>query len=154
MAMNEVLSIQGDLGAKQVLTWDTKTLAWQEGDLSKSWPLGELEEVKLHHYVGSLTINATFKDGKELVLLRGSQGLARQYQQFCQAINDHLQDKTTTIHEQEAADRCPKCSRFYPDPARPICPRCLDKRSLSKRVLGLVPPYLKQIVLMVALMLA
>ena len=33
-------------------------------------------------------------------------------------------------------------------------PRCLDRRSLFKRVLGLTPPYSKLIAVMIALMLA
>ncbi len=155
VAMDDLLSIQGDLGGlKQVLTYQDGVLTWKEGENTRSWQEEELETVKLHHYVGSLTINAKLKDGQELVLLRGSQGLARQYQMFAQTINNRLQGKDDRAYAKEVADRCPKCQRYYADPARPICLRCLDRRSLSKRVLGLAPPYLRQIALMILLMLA
>lgn len=155
MTSKDSPAIYGDLDSQvQELTWDTGILTWREGDKGRTWSAAELEKVKLHHYVGSLTVNAVLQDGQELVLLRGSQGLARQYQMFVQRVNGDLQGKSEERQQEDPGDRCPKCQRFYPDPARPVCPRCLDKRSLTKRVMGLAPPYLKEILLIVALMLS
>lgn len=153
MALKEVLSIQGDIaGIEQTLQWTDNALTWREGGKVQTWPAKDLANLKVHHYVGGLTVNANFKDEQELVLLRGSQGLARQYQMFTQKVNYDLEGKTEAIKDDEPVDRCPKCNLLYPDPARPVCPKCLDKRSLTKRVLSLTPPYFAEIALMVVLM--
>ncbi len=36
---------------------------------------------------------------------------------------------------------CPKCGGRYPDPARKICPRCMDKKGLLKRLLPFAKGY-------------
>lgn len=43
---------------------------------------------------------------------------------------------------------CPKCGKRYPDPARKICPGCMDKRTVFWRVLGYFKPYVPHFVLM------
>lgn len=42
---------------------------------------------------------------------------------------------------------CPKCGKRYPDPARKICPDCMDKRAVFFRVLHYFKPYLPQFIL-------
>ncbi len=43
---------------------------------------------------------------------------------------------------------CPKCGKRYPDPARKICPGCMDKRTVFLRVLGYFKPYIPHFALM------
>lgn len=154
MQVDDLQILTSDLQAdRQTLRWQHNRLFWQDGDQSLSWDASELKELRVHHYVSSITLHAEFKDGEELVLLRGSLGQARHYQAFSQQINNYVQGKTAQVNWDEVVDRCPKCNLHYPDAAHPVCPRCLDRRSLFRRVLGLTPPYAKQIGLMVVLML-
>ncbi len=152
--MAEIHPIIGDLGKeKQTLSWENDTLIYQEGTFTQSWELNSLQELKVQHLVGSIMLLGKIDD-TEIVLLRGSLGQAREYQVFAQTVNTEITGKTQESRWDQIDDRCPKCNRLYPDPARPVCPRCLDKRSLFKRVLALTPPYSKKIALMVFLMIS
>ena len=152
--MAEIHPIIGDLGkGKQTLSWENDTLIYQEGTFTQSWELDSLQELKVQHLVGSIMLLGKIDD-TEIVLLRGSLGQAREYQVFAQTVNTEITGKTQESRWDQIDDRCPKCNRLYPDPARPVCPRCLDKRSLFKRVLALTPPYSKKIALMVFLMIS
>lgn len=154
MELAEIHPIIGDLGKeKQTLSWENDTLIYQEGTFTQSWELDSLQELKVQHLVGSIMLLGKIDD-TEIVLLRGSLGQAREYQVFAQTVNTEITGKTQESRWDQIDDRCPKCNRLYPDPARPVCPRCLDKRSLFKRVLALTPPYSKKIALMVFLMIS
>ena len=48
---------------------------------------------------------------------------------------------------------CPKCGTRYPEPDRKICPKCMDRMSLSWRLLGFFKNYRKRILLVMAVML-
>ena len=154
MELAEIHPIIGDLGKeKQILSCEDNTLIYQEGTQIQTWELDSLQELKVHHLVGSIMLLAK-TENDEIVLLRGSLGQAREYQIFAQAVNSKITGRSGESRWDHIDDRCPKCNRLYPDPARPVCPRCLDKRSLFKRVLSLTPPYGKEIALMVFLMIS
>lgn len=150
----EIPLIRGDLdGQEQVLSFKDDVLHWQAGSDAKAWPLAELKELVVHYYVGTVALNAVFQDETELIMLRGSLGNGSAYQDFAQRVNALVRGTEAEIKERRQ-DRCSKCNRLYPDPKRPVCPRCLDRRSLFKRVLSLTPPYAKLISVMIMLMLA
>ncbi len=152
--MKEIYEIRSDMDQnEQILRFINGELHWIDGAVVKTWPLHELKRLKVHHYVGTVALNALFADESEIVLLRGSLGNGWLYQDFAQKVNNLLTGTEAETRELRR-DRCPKCDRMYPDPRRPVCPRCLDRRSLFKRVLGLTPPYSKLIAVMIALMLA
>ena len=48
---------------------------------------------------------------------------------------------------------CPKCGTRFPEPARKLCPKCMDRISLSWRLLGYFTNYRKRILLILAIML-
>ncbi|MFY9494987.1 MAG: ABC transporter transmembrane domain-containing protein [Limnochordia bacterium] len=152
--MAEIPLVRGDLdGSEQTLSIRDNVLRWDDGENVKNWPLTEVKELEVRHYVGTVALSAVFVDDTELILLRGSLGNRSFYQDFAQTVNAQIKGTEAELREHRQ-DRCPKCNRLYPDPVRPICPKCLDKRSLFKRVLGLTPPYAKWVALMVVLMLA
>lgn len=43
---------------------------------------------------------------------------------------------------------CPKCGAIYPDRARKICPKCMDRRTVFFRMLSYFKPYTARIVVM------
>lgn len=151
--MAETSFLESDLG-QETLRLENEHLFWANAHLVKTWPLQEIKALRVYYYVGSVALQAEFEDGSEMVLLRGLQGRGRQYQAFARRINSLLQGHTEARSWAEPQERCPKCGRLYPDPIRPICPRCLDRRSLFGRVLGLMPPYAPWVALIIVLMLA
>lgn len=152
--MGEISLVRGDLDASnQLVSFEDGLLCWEEGPNRKEWRLEEIKELKVHYYVGTVALNALFTDESELVLLRGSLGNGAVYQDFAQRVNGLIRGTKAEIKGRRQ-DRCPKCNRLYPDPRRPVCPKCLDRRSLFKRVLSFTPPHAKQIALMIVLMLA
>jgi ATP-binding cassette subfamily B protein len=56
-------------------------------------------------------------------------------------------------NNQEEEIFCPKCGSPYPDTNRKVCPKCMDKRSITKRLLGFFKYYYKNIFIFFALML-
>ncbi len=50
--------------------------------------------------------------------------------------------------ENEEEAFCPKCGTLYPDPARKVCPKCMDKRSIFFKTLGYFKPYKWKIAVM------
>ena len=54
----------------------------------------------------------------------------------------------------EQVRSCPRCGRAFPDPERPVCPHCLDKRSLFLRVLSYLRGYGGLVTVIVVFMVA
>jgi len=49
---------------------------------------------------------------------------------------------------------CPKCGTRYPEPERKLCLKCLDKVSISKRLMGFFRFYLKKVIIVMIVMIA
>lgn len=43
---------------------------------------------------------------------------------------------------------CPKCGMIYQDQERKVCPKCMDKKSILRRVISYFEPYKKRLVVM------
>ena len=76
------------------------------------------------------------KSRPNIPIARFSLGFAEKFEKFCdrlnkthrnQPIDDSLLDQVQLI--------CPTCNQPYPDPNRPVCPRCLDRRSIFDRLM-------------------
>ena len=57
------------------------------------------------------------------------------------------------LHIEDHSTNCPNCGMKYPDEHRSVCPKCMDKGSLMKRLLQMLKPYRWQIVFMLTGML-
>ncbi|NLM38615.1 MAG: hypothetical protein GX205_01005, partial [Firmicutes bacterium] len=152
--MQEGFSVRGDLQNNAELRLQGGQLILEQDGLQKTWNLKDFSKIRLEHLVGSLVLLGTESEsGQEVVLLRGSLGQAKLYQKFAALATSEITGKPVEERDRDNEDICPKCGRLYPDPGHPICPKCLDRRSLTKRVLGMTPPYLGSIVVIVVLML-
>ncbi|HHV96018.1 MAG TPA: ABC transporter ATP-binding protein [Clostridiaceae bacterium] len=49
---------------------------------------------------------------------------------------------------------CPKCGTRYPEPERKLCPKCMDKISITRRLLSFFVHYRKKVVIIFITMLA
>lgn len=123
-----------------------------EMELVEKYELESLSGLRCEYFVGSIAVIAKSGD-VERILCRASMAKGADLNSFCRLVT-HLIEKSELPEEEKQRDeRCPKCGRLYPDPSRPVCPNCIDKRTLFKRVLGLTPKYKKQITAIVTIML-
>lgn len=152
--MSDSFSIKGDLLGNAELQLESRSLTLSDGSEVQTWGIETFSKLRVQHMVGSISlVGAMTGSDEELVLLRGSLGQAKAYQKFAEKVNAEITGEPVEQRGRQTEDQCPKCGLLYPDPASPICPKCLDKRSLTKRVLSLTPPYLKQIVTIIVLMI-
>lgn len=49
---------------------------------------------------------------------------------------------------------CPKCGTRYPEPERKLCPKCMDRISITRRLLGFFAHYRKKVAIILITMLA
>ncbi|MCD7804054.1 MAG: ABC transporter ATP-binding protein/permease [Oscillospiraceae bacterium] len=77
-------------------------------------------------------------DRENILIARFSIGYCEKFERFCERLNmthrheeidDTLLDQKNTV--------CPICHQPYPNPNRPVCPRCVDKRSIFMKLMGL-----------------
>lgn len=99
-------------------------------------PMGEPMGFAGGHFGG---FNAGYEKGRENILIaRFSVGFAEKFERFCERLNQiHRGETPDDSLLKNTATVCPTCGQPYPDPNRPICPNCVDRKSVFKRLLGM-----------------
>ncbi|MBR1723622.1 MAG: ABC transporter ATP-binding protein, partial [Ruminococcus sp.] len=100
------------------------------------YSLSELRELYVYRYANSATLILKRTDGKETPIARFSIGFSDKFEKFSDRFNKTLKNKEIddTLLD-SIKTHCPVCGEPYPDPNRPVCPRCVDRRSVFKRLL-------------------
>ena len=84
-------------------------------------------------------------DGVETELFRFTNTCRHDANVLCDAygslLRDGKVDEEKFRKETEANHYCPKCGMRYPDPERKVCPKCMDKVRLVKRLGGMFVRY-------------
>lgn len=102
----------------------------------KEYSLKDAGRLYVYRYINSAALILELADGQEIPVARFSIGFCDKFEKFCdrfgktllhEEIDDTLLDSIKT--------HCPKCGEPYPDPNRPVCPRCVDRRSVFKRLI-------------------
>ena len=75
---------------------------------------------------------------EEFLIAQFSVGFSDKFEKFAQRVlltkkNEKIDDSLLDAMK----THCPKCHMPYPDPNRPVCPRCVDKRSVFKRLMSM-----------------
>ena len=106
-------------------------------------PLRDIEYVTAEFLVGSGVLEVGV-GGKVVELLHYTHSLAKRYTKVAKAL-EHL-SKGEEIPEADLDDdrRCPTCGRFLPDGTK-VCPACIDKAQILKRLLSLTRPYWRKL---------
>ena len=78
----------------------------------------------------------------EEILLLFSAGCLTHVERLVKAVKN-LQEGVDPLREILTDEElfCPKCGSRYPDPERKLCPKCLDKVSITRRLLGFFKNY-------------
>lgn len=104
----------------------------------EEYPLAGIAEMYVDRYAYSARLMIKNMDGEEFAVARFSLGFADKFEKFSQRVclvakgeqpDDSLLEGVKT--------HCPICGEPFPDPNRPVCPRCVDRRSVFKRLLGM-----------------
>lgn len=105
-----------------------------------SVPLKTITEVKTHPLVGAGVLEATV-DGSPVELLRYSNALVGKFNRVAKLLDAEVKgEELPPESELEERARCPKCKRILPEFTN-VCPACLDRRQVIKRLANYFAPY-------------
>ena len=116
-------------------------------------PLTELHELRTEKLLS--TGRLISDDGaEERLLLLFSVGHMAYAERLMKAIQN-LRDGKNPMEDVQADEElfCPKCGTRYPEPARKICPKCMDKMSITWRLMGFFKHYKTKVAAVVLVML-
>ena len=102
----------------------------------EEYPMESIRRMYVDRYADSARLMIEPKEGEDFPAARFSLGFADKFEKFCDRVNK-------TVNGEEIDDtllegiktHCPVCGERYPDPNRPVCPRCVDRRSVFIRLL-------------------
>ena len=119
----------------------------------ESIPIGDIDRLKTEKYVSTAALIAE-KDGEDSLIIRFSIGGLPGFDDFSRAFE--AQKKGESVEEVvrgfKGAQYCPRCGARYPD-GRGICPNCIDKTSVVKRLFSFFGRYKGKVALIVLAML-
>jgi len=102
-------------------------------------PLKDISEVNAEFLVGSGVLEVGV-DGKVIDLLHYTHSLAPRFTRVARALEYLSRNEEIPPAKEEDSKRCDKCGRLLPDGSK-VCPACVNKAAVMKRLLGLTKPY-------------
>lgn len=100
------------------------------------YPISGIEEMYVDRYTNSARLMIKDSSGEEFPIARFSLGFADKFEKFSQRVNCTAKNEPIDDTLLEGVKtHCPICGEPFPDPNRPVCPRCVDRRSVFKRLL-------------------
>lgn len=117
----------------------------------ETFSLDEIEEPKAEQLISTGRVVAKVEN-EEKLLYNFSSACKHGASVFCRAVNDLK--KNGELNEADYADEdyekhvCEKCGRRYPDDELRVCPHCMDKAKLIKRLATLFFSYKRSILMM------
>lgn len=109
--------------------------AFDVSDYSE-YKLSDIKNLYVDRYSNSARLMLERTDGEELPIARFSLGFSDKFEKFCERLNKTVAGEETDDSLLEGIKtHCPICGEPFPDPNRPVCPRCVDRRSVFRRLL-------------------
>lgn len=115
-------------------------------------PLKDIEDVNAEFLVGSGVLEVGV-GGKVIDLLHYTHSLAKRYTKVARALEHLSKDEEIPDADTDDDKRCDKCGRLLPDGSK-VCPACVNKAEVLKRLLFLTRPYWRQLSFIAVLMVA
>src|SRR5262245_58478589 len=156
-------SIQYRLG--YVVLTDEELIVLNDGNERKIIPLNQIEEAKINEGLGVDRLRV-ISGGKLAAELRYSRRQRRDMTRLHRKLGRRIPSKDgkpadatpewleTVERATEQKEHCPKCGELIPSWAEGVCPRCLQKRKILWRLLGVAGPYRPRIALALGATLA
>jgi ATP-binding cassette subfamily B protein len=126
-------------------------------------PLTELKSPATDSLVGGAALQATI-DGERVEIIRFTNAKQRDFSRITKYLGDvakyhetiakgeEVKEEPTLAEDAEGAKRCPTCSLLLPEGTK-VCPACLNKGKVLRRILVYLRPYWRQTVTVWVLMI-
>lgn len=116
-----------------------------EAEVTQTVPLSEIESVRIRQLVGASVLEARLHDGRVVELIRYSSPLASLFGQVKLRLEALLKSEEVPPIEPKQAV-CEQCGRPIPEDAL-SCPACRSQGQVLVRLLGMVRPYWRYMIL-------
>ncbi len=106
---------------------------------------GKIKNLSVLEYISAASLICEY-DGVTTELAMMTKTALRDARLFIKYAGKYIEKKDTGIDEQDFKNDCfcPKCGGRYPDPERKICPKCMEKTKIYKRLLQFSKKYKPQ----------
>ena len=94
------------------------------------------KDFKVEQFISFGAVTAKDKDGGGVIVTRISRGDMHEAEGFCFDVNETLGCLPEHARRPKKEDLacCPKCGKPYPDQMRRVCPKCIDRAGVVKRI--------------------
>ncbi len=115
------------------------------GVIERSIPLARVTELRAEGLVGNGSLVAVV-DGEEQLVVRYTNDHLARYSEMARQVNRMLKGEpySTILTADERI--CPKCGRYLPGGST-VCPRCVDKTAVLKRMWQVTKPHVQWLLL-------
>ncbi len=150
-AIRADLTLEGHFSEQWLVVSPHRLLLWR-GEGVQQLPLDELDELRVEAYVGNAYLYAR-ANGQQIPLLRFTHSRRMDFERLAQAFRRYKSGELSELRLEEPEPtvrrpgflsgrkgRCPKCQQPLP-PWTDVCPFCLQKTKVLKRMLTFVKPY-------------
>lgn len=102
----------------------------------EEYELSKIDSLYVDRYSDSARLMLKPTEGEDRPIARFSLGFSDKFEKFCDRVNKTVNKELIDDSLLEGIKtHCPICGEPYPDPNRPVCPRCVDRRSVFIRLL-------------------
>ena len=135
-------------GRSYLVVSDRHVAVCDDQDGVTSLALDDIDEVTVDELFGGGRLVATTPQGRT-DLVHYTKACVPEFAAMCRVINDLAKGHTPEVPDEEESAYCTTCGA--PLPERGIhCPKCVPKREIFRRLLGLVKPYRTKMALLMA----
>ena len=108
----------------------------------KEYETERIKNLSISEYISSASLLCEY-DGQTTELSLLTKTALRDVRLFVKYAGKYVEKKDTEIDEEDFKNDCfcPKCGNRYPDPVRKICPKCMEKTKIYKRLLQFSKKY-------------
>ncbi len=117
---------------------------------TETFSFNNLDEVFIIHQTvgGVLCLKDKSGEEKELCVFSSKYTVSfQQCRKICTKLINGEELSELDLKNEEDERCCPKCGAIYPDPARKVCPNCLDRRSVITRFMSFCAPYKSKLII-------
>lgn len=120
----------------------------------EQYPLTKLKGLRSERMLSTGRLSFE-EDGQDKILMVFSVGHLARVDRLIKVV-ENLEKGEDPLREVMVDDEmfCPKCGTRYPEPERKLCPKCMDKVSIARRLMGFFGAYKKKVLMVVGIMLA
>jgi ATP-binding cassette subfamily B protein len=143
------LTLNRQYGESYLVVTDRRIAVLDSGALDLSLPIEDVSDVKIDELFGSGRLVAATGEG-ERTLAYYSKACVPEFSVLSRVMNDILRNKQPELPEEEDHAFCPKCGAPLPERSAQ-CPLCVPRIRVLVRLLGLIKPYRRKALLLIAM---